>query len=65
MTLEAAMLQVRAAQAAQFEAAFEQASLIIAASPGYRWHRLERGIEAAGRYLLLVEWDTLESHSVH
>jgi heme-degrading monooxygenase HmoA len=60
--LEHALLDVIAGQATAFEAAFEEAQSIIAAMPGYRWHRLERCIETPHRYLLLVEWDSLEAH---
>lgn len=47
-----------------FEAAFRQASPLIAATPGYLGHTLDRRLEAPGRYLLLVEWETLEAHTV-
>ena len=61
--LEVAILDVRAGEAAAFEAAFREAQRIIAASPGYRSHELRRCLEAADRYLLLVWWDSLESHT--
>ena len=64
MVLETAILNVRAGQGAAFEAAFRTAQAIIAASPGYQRHELRRCVEAEGRYLLLVWWDTLESHTV-
>jgi heme-degrading monooxygenase HmoA len=64
MVLEVAILNVRAGQGPAFEAAFRTAQSIIAASPGYQRHELRRCVEAAGRYLLLVWWDTLESHTV-
>jgi heme-degrading monooxygenase HmoA len=31
--------------------------------PGFRSLRLERCVEIPSRYLLLVEWDTLEHHT--
>ena len=64
MVLETAILNVRAGQGAAFEAAFRTAQAIIAASPGYQRHELRRCLEAESRYLLLVWWDTLESHTV-
>ena len=64
MVLETAILNVRAGQGAAFEAAFRTAQAIIAASPGYQRHELRRCVEADDRYLLLVWWDTLESHTV-
>lgn len=63
MILEAAMLQVKAGQEAAFEAAFRQASPIIRATPGYIQHELQRCLEAPGKYLLLVQWETLEAHT--
>jgi heme-degrading monooxygenase HmoA len=65
MILEAAILNVRAGEESAFEAAFAVASPIIAATPGYISHQLQRCIETQGRYLLLVEWRTLESHTVN
>jgi heme-degrading monooxygenase HmoA len=64
MILEAALLQVREGQADPFEAAFREASAIIAASPGYLGHELQRCVEVTGRYLLLVRWETLGAHTV-
>ena len=64
MILEAALLQVRPGSEAAFEAAFRRASPLIAASPGYLGHELQRCLEAPGKYLLLVRWVTLEDHTV-
>jgi heme-degrading monooxygenase HmoA len=64
MILEAAMLQVRPGMQAEFEAAFRQASPIIASMPGYLGHQLQRCLEAEVRYLLLVRWETLEDHTI-
>lgn len=55
-------MQVRAGQEAAFEAAFLQAQRIIAGMPGYRSHELQRCVERAGEYLLLVRWESLEAH---
>ena len=64
MILEVAVLDVRPGETEAFEAAFRQAQSIIASMPGYRSHQLQRCVENADRYLLLVEWDTLEAHTV-
>lgn len=64
MILEAAPLQVRPGQEADFEAAFREAQRIIAAMPGYRSHELQRCVERPSEYLLLVRWDSLEAHEV-
>ncbi len=64
MILEHAVLQVVPGQEPAFEQAFEQARTIIAGSPGFRSLRLERCVERGDRYLLLVEWDSLEDHTI-
>ena len=64
MILETAILNIRAGQAAEFEAAFKAASPLIASIPGYIRHELRKCIETPGRYLLLAEWETLEAHTV-
>jgi heme-degrading monooxygenase HmoA len=64
MILEAAQLNVQSGQEKQFEAAFQEASKIIARTPGYIMHQLHRCLEVPGKYLLLVQWRDLESHTV-
>jgi len=63
MIVEHALLDVRPEQQAAFEEAFSNAKLIISAASGFRSLRLSRGIEQPSRYLLLVEWETLEDHT--
>lgn len=63
MILEVARLDVRPGESNAFEAAFAEAQNIISAMPGYQRHELRRCIEDGDRYLLLVWWDTLESHT--
>ncbi|MDP1612826.1 MAG: antibiotic biosynthesis monooxygenase [Sulfuritalea sp.] len=64
MILEAAPLQVRPGQSAEFEAAFRKAQAIISSMPGYLSHELQRCIERQDEYLLLVRWRCLEDHEV-
>ena len=64
MILEHAVLDVVPGREADYEAAFAEARSIIASMPGFVSLRLERCIEVPNRYLLLVEWDTLEDHTV-
>ena len=63
MILEQAILDVKPQATKEFEAAFSRAQRIIAASPGYISHELQRCIEKSNRYLLLVRWRTLEDHT--
>jgi len=62
--LEVAILNVRQGHAEAFRAAFATAAPIIASIPGYRRHELRRCAEQDHRFLLLVWWDTIESHTV-
>ena len=64
MILEVAILNVRPGMSADFEAAFAEASAIIAAMSGYISHEIQRCIEVPGRYILLVKWVSLEAHTV-
>ena len=64
MILEVAILNVKAGQEADFEVAFTSASSIIASMKGYMRHELRRCLESANQYALLVEWQTLEDHTV-
>lgn len=64
MVLEVAILNIKAGQTTEFEAAFRQASPLIASMPGYISHELQKGLEAPERYLLLAYWTTLEAHTV-
>lgn len=61
---EHALLNVISGREVEFERAFEEAKAIIAGSPGFRSLRLRRGLEQPSRYLLLVEWDALEDHTI-
>ena len=63
MVLEHAVLDVIPGQEAAFERAFTTAQDIIAAAGGFLALKLSRCVEHPGRYLLLVEWDTLEDHT--
>lgn len=63
MVLEVAILEVRPGESEAFEEAFVEAQQIISAGRGYQRHELRRCLEAADRYLLLVWWDSLESHT--
>ena len=64
MILEVAALDVRPGQEAAFEAAFTKASHIISGMHGYVSHELQRCVEKNNRYLLLVNWRSLEDHTV-
>ena len=64
MILEAAILDVIPGREAEFESAFAKASHLIASTDGYVSHQLQHCMETPYRYLLLVQWETLEAHTV-
>jgi heme-degrading monooxygenase HmoA len=64
MIREHALLPVLPGSEADFERAFAQARPLISARPGFRTMSLSRSLESPSSYLLLVEWETLEDHTV-
>jgi len=62
--LEVAILDVKPGQEEKFEAAFKKAQTIIAKMKGYISHQLQKCIEKSNRYILLVNWQSLEDHTV-
>ncbi len=64
MILEVAILDVKPNQNKDFEQAFKQGELIIASMKGYVSHQLQKSLEKPNRYLLLVNRETLEDHTV-
>ena len=64
MITEHALLPVISGHEEDFEAAFDRARSIIASTPGFISLSLSRSIETPSTYLLLVQWDSLEDHTV-
>ncbi len=64
MILEVAVLNVKRGREREFEAAFSKAQAIISGMSGYVSHQLQGCVEQAGRYILLVNWESLEDHTV-
>ena len=64
MILEVAILDVKSGREKEFEAAFGEAQKIISSMNGYVSHQLQKCIEKSNRYILLVNWQTLEDHTV-
>jgi heme-degrading monooxygenase HmoA len=63
MILEVAILNVKPGESAEFEAAFANAQEIISSMNGYTSHQLQKCLENPDRYILLVNWQTLEDHT--
>jgi heme-degrading monooxygenase HmoA len=64
MILEAAILNVIPGKEIQFEKDFAIAGQYISSIKGYIKHSLSKCIEQPYKYILLVEWETLEDHTV-
>ena len=64
MILEVAILNVIPGKSDEFELAFADAQKIISRMTGYVKHELQRCLENPDQYILLVNWETLEDHTV-
>jgi heme-degrading monooxygenase HmoA len=62
MITVAAIVNIRAGQSAEFEAAFQQAAPLIATAPGYLDHELHKCQDTPGRYLVLEHWQSRDAH---
>jgi heme-degrading monooxygenase HmoA len=64
MILEVATLNVKPGKEKLFEETFGEAQMIISSMDGYISHQLHKSIENNSRYILLVNWQSLEDHTV-
>lgn len=65
MVLELAEITIRPGEQAQFDAAIAQGiAEVISQARGFRRATVHKGIESPERYVLQIEWDTLENHTV-
>ena len=65
MILEVADIRITPGRQAEFEQAVHHGiRTVIARSKGFRGYQIRQSIESPERYLLLLEWDTLEDHTV-
>jgi quinol monooxygenase YgiN len=63
--LEVAEFFIRPGSQAEFDAAIRRGvETVIAHSPGFRRYQVQRSIESPQRYLLFIEWERLENHTV-
>lgn len=63
MILEVAILNVKPGLSIDFEKAFAKAQKIISSMEGYISHQLKKCLEETDKYILLVNWETLEAHT--
>jgi heme-degrading monooxygenase HmoA len=65
MILELADIRIAPGKNAEFEAAIQRgAETVIGQAKGFRGYKVNRGVESAERYILMIYWETLENHTV-
>jgi heme-degrading monooxygenase HmoA len=64
MILEVAILNVKEGLSAEFEVSFQKAESIISSMKGYVSHSLKKCVEQENKYILLVNWETIEDHEI-
>lgn len=64
MVLEVALIDVTPGAEDDFAAAYGQARELVTVTPGFQSMRMTRGVETPTRFVLLVEWDSVEAHQV-
>jgi heme-degrading monooxygenase HmoA len=62
MVLEVALIDVQEGREDEFAKAYADAHPIVAGTPGCRSVRMTRGVETPNRFVLLVEWDSVDAH---
>jgi heme-degrading monooxygenase HmoA len=65
MVLEVALFDITPGEEDSFAAAYRAARPLLAGTPGCRSARMTRGIETPTRFVLLVEWISVEAHEVN
>lgn len=64
MILEIAELTIQPGKQTEFDAAIATGlKTVVSKTPGFMSARVQKGIESPERYVLMIEWDTLESHT--
>lgn len=64
MVLEVAILEIKEGRSKAFEKSFDKASGLISSQKGYISHELKKCVEKKDKYLLLVNWKSVEDHEI-
>lgn len=64
MVTEIADITVQDSKADGFADAVREGLKLVSAAPGFRSARLTRSVETPTRFVLLIEWDSVEAHNV-
>jgi heme-degrading monooxygenase HmoA len=62
MVLEVALIDVTPGAEPGFRESYRRGRDHLASSPGCRSVRMTQGVETPTRFVLLVEWDSVEAH---
>lgn len=62
MVLEVGLIDITAGSEDDFAAAYRTARELLTSTPGCRSARMTRGVESPSRFVLIVEWDSVEAH---
>jgi heme-degrading monooxygenase HmoA len=65
MVVEIARFRIQADRGDEFVAAYREARELLAATDGFRSARMTRGVESPADFVLIVEWESLEAHTVN
>ena len=65
MILEVADIRIQPGRQAEFDAAIQHGvNTVISQAKGFAGFKVNKGIESPERYLLQIQWETLENHTV-
>lgn len=65
MILEIADIRIKPGTQAEFDAAIKKGiDTVIAKAKGFQGYKIQKGIESPERYVLMINWATLENHTV-
>jgi heme-degrading monooxygenase HmoA len=62
MVLEVALIDVQEGREEEFAAAYAKGYQLLATTPGCLSVRMTRGVETPSRFVLLVEWESIDAH---
>jgi heme-degrading monooxygenase HmoA len=62
MVLEVALIDIQEGREDEFTEGYAKAVHLLTTTPGCRSVRMTRGVESPSRFVLLVEWDSVEAH---
>mgnify|MGYP006268651779 FL=1 len=64
MVIETAYMEIIEGKEQEFEIALEEAKKVLAQAKGFNDIYVHRGIERPNVYMLALQWDTVEDHTI-